>query len=551
MTRSKFSILGLSMLAMAALLVVSIPLAAADNSSPAPTVGHPIAFAVSAPVRELAKLPPHPQYGFHQANPVRRIPRNPAGRVVDPVEQSSAAPTSHFTIGLNFLGVGNGFPNYTVPDAPPDTNLGVGDTQILQWVNVSFAVFDKSTGTALTGAIDGNTLWTSLGGPCANNNDGDIIAQWDKKDHRWLLSQNVFNGPPYYTCIAVSTSPDALGTYYLYQYPQGTDFPDYPKFGVWSNGFYQTENMFRGNNFLGPRLCAYQSSKLLVGDSSAVQICFTLSPGDGGTLPADIDSDVPPPANEDEFFMTVWDPTHVSLYSLHPDYANPNNSTVTGNNGSQLLTVPAFTPACNGAYGGACVPQKGVPDQLDVLGDRMMYRLAYWDDTPLASVKATPPIPLPAQHWYLNHDSTASGGNEAPRWYEIQASQHAVPVTSVFLFQSGTFAPDSNYRWMGSIARDKKYDILMGYSISSSNMYPSIGLTGRILTDPLGTMESEVTVISGTGSQPDTSNRWGDYSSMRIDADGCTFWYTTEYYMTTATFDWSTQINSAKFSNCQ
>ena len=37
---------------------------------------------------------------------------------------------------------------------------------------------------------------------------------------------------------------------------------------------------------------------------------------------------------------------------------------------------------------------------------------------------------------------------------------------------------------------------------------------------------------------------------MRIDLDGCTFWYTTEYYMATASFSWSTQVASAKFRNC-
>jgi len=103
---------------------------------------------------------------------------------------------------------------------------------------------------------------------------------------------------------------------------------------------------------------------------------------------------------------------------------------------------------------------------------------------------------------------------------------------------------------MGSIARDKVGDILVGYSISSSSMYPSIGIAGRTVNDSLGTLESEVVVVNGNGAQPDTSNRWGDYSGMRIDQDGCTFWYTTEYYMVTQQFDWSTQIASAKFSNC-
>ena len=65
-------------------------------------------------------------------------------------------------------------------------------------------------------------------------------------------------------------------------------------------------------------------------------------------------------------------------------------------------------------------------------------------------------------------------------------------------------------------------------------MYPSIAATGRTPADPLGTMETELVYVAGTGSQPDTSNRWGDYSSMRIDpVDNCTFWYTTEYYKVT------------------
>ena len=112
--------------------------------------------------------------------------------------------------------------------------------------------------------------------------------------------------------------------------------------------------------------------------------------------------------------------------------------------------------------------------------------------------------------------------------------------------------------WVRS-TRDKVGDILVGYSESCGDtcpggtpMYPSIYIAGRQINDPLGlgNLEQEVQVVAGTGSQPDTSNRWGDYSSMRIDQDGCTFWYTQEYYTTTASLDWSTRVNSAKFSNC-
>jgi len=106
---------------------------------------------------------------------------------------------------------------------------------------------------------------------------------------------------------------------------------------------------------------------------------------------------------------------------------------------------------------------------------------------------------------------------------------------------------------MGSMAQDKKGNLLMGYSVSSSTSHPAIDVAGRIVNDPVGlnNLESELLVVQGSGSQLDTVNRWGDYSSMRIDPiDNCTFWYTTEYYMVTASFDWSTQIATAKFSNC-
>ena len=121
------------------------------------------------------------------------------------------------------------------------------------------------------------------------------------------------------------------------------------------------------------------------------------------------------------------------------------------------------------------------------------------------------------------------------------------------VYQQGTFAPDSNYRWMGSLAMDSAQDIALGYSVSSSSLYPSISYTGRVPADPPGQMESErspTAIVNGGGSQLKVSN-WGDYSSMRVDPfDDCTFWYTTEYLPSDGKFNWSTRIASIKFPNC-
>ncbi len=357
---------------LGSLLLTGLPLLAADDSAPTMTSSHAIAFSVSPPLRELAKLPVQPHYSFHQAHSVRRANVVPnLTYQFDPVEQSSAGNAPALSVGLNLLGLDNA---QACGCEPPDTNAAVGDTQVVEWVNVAYEVFNKTSGAVEIGPVQGNQLWHSLGGVCAANNDGDIIAQWDRSAHRWLLSQNVFNGPPYYACVAVSTSPDATGTYYEYQFPLGNDFPDYPKWGVWPTGYYETNNAFGNTAYVN--VCAYNSAKLLVGDLSAEQICFHTSTSDTSLLPGDLDSNVPPPANQDEFFIGSYleDPTntHLYLYSMHPVYSNPSQSTFTGSGLANPIAVPAFTPFC--PLSEFCVPQEGTSQKVDALGDRVMYR---------------------------------------------------------------------------------------------------------------------------------------------------------------------------------
>src|SRR5437016_3062330 len=145
----------------------------------------------------------------------------------------------------------------------------------------------------------------------------------------------------------------------------------------------------------------------------------------------------------------------------------------------------------------------------------------------------------------VNH-SVMAGNSVGVRWYEIRS-----PNVTPTVFQQGTFSPDSQYRWMGSIAMDQSGDIAVGYSASSSSNFPAVRYTGRVPSDPAGTMESENSIIEGTGSQTNGSSRWGDYSGMSVDpADDCTFWYTNEYLTTNGSFNWNTRIGSFKFTSC-
>jgi hypothetical protein len=464
--------------------------------------------------------------------PLRVLPNmGTALNQADGALQTKAGPLAGTTNGLNFLGVGKDFYGFTDQYAPPDTNGAVGATQYVQWVNTYFAVFDKSTGALISGPVAGNTLWAGFGGGCQNNNDGDPIVQYDKAANRWIFTQFSVSTTPYLQCVAVSTTSDATGSYARYAFSQPY-FPDYPKLGVWPDGYYMSFNMFNGNSFAGARACALDRTKMLAGDPTATQQCFPLSTSFASLLPSDLDGTTAPPANSPAFFMNFGS-NSLNLWKFHVDFANSANTTFTG---PTNIPVAAFSPACGG---GTCISQPSTGQRLDSLGDRLMYRLAYRNFVDHESLVVDHSVTV---------GKTRLSTNVGVRWYEIRNPNGTTPPA---VYQQGTYAPDSTSRWMGSIAMDKKGNIALGYSASSGSVYPSIRYTGRLATDTLGTMEKEQTIMAGGGSQLPKLSRWGDYSSMTVDpVDDCTFWYTNEYLKASGTWNWSTRIASFKFPGC-
>jgi hypothetical protein len=392
----------------------------------------------------------------------------------------------------------------------------------VQWVNAQFAVFDKVTGAVVAGPNDGNTLWTGFGGGCETNNDGDPIVQYDKMANRWIFTQFSIVTLPYTQCVAVSTTSDATGTYNRYAFSFGNaDLPDYPKLGVWPDAYYMSFNLFlNGHTFIGADACALDRNAILAGNDATI-ICFPQPSSVASLLPSDMDGTIPPAAGEPAFFMNFGTGT-IQLWAFHVDFTTPANATFTG---PTVLTVASFTKRCFQS----CVQQPGTTQRLDALGDRPMYRLAYRQF--LNGVESL----------VFNH-SISTG----VRWYEVR-SPNGTPT----VFQQGTFGPNSTTRWMGSIAMDQSGDMALGYSVSSSSVYPSIYFTGRVASDTPGSMEGEQLIFSGSGSQTGGVSRWGDYSAMTVDpVDDCTFWYTQEYIQSNGSFNWNTRISNLIFPNC-
>jgi hypothetical protein len=423
---------------------------------------------------------------------------------------------------------------------PPDPNTSVGGTQIVETVNASYQVFTK-TGASLLGPIDITTIWSGFGGFCQGQGAtvrGDPVVVYDKLANRWLITQlaAASDGSPGTECIAVSTSSDATGSFNRYAFSFSL-FNDYPKFGVWPDAYYASYNMFSDpTTRVSAEACAYDRTAMLAGNS-ATEVCFQgpLGLGDFSLLPADLDGSTPPSSGEPNFFLEITNNPNSSLnlYRFHVDFTTPGNSTFTG---PMSMSVASFNVPCalTNPPTSNCIPQEGTTQLLDSLGDRLMFRLAYRNFGDHESL-------------VTNH-SVVVGNNSSVgvRWYEIRNL-----TGTPFVFQQGTYAPDSTNRWMGSIAMDKFGNTALGYSLSSTTMFPSIAFTGQGPGDSLGTMEAESVIQSGGGAQSggSTPNRWGDYTSMAIDpTDDSMFFYTNEYYHSTDPLHWSTRITAFKLA---
>ena len=344
---------------LAALCLVLMPQSSARSQT---VQRHPNSFPalkhdLSPRLREIKQTPPTP-------GPPRVMPRlwarppeiTPLQQ--DPALQVPQGPQVSVTPGPSFDGICNAIQTCGTSSQqsatgilalPPDTNGAVGDTQFVQWINYAFAVFAKTTGTKQFGPIRGNALWTGFGAPCETNNTGDQIAQYDKAAHRWVMMQPVFT-KPYAICVAVSTSSDFTNTYnryyfYPYQFLPTTYFPDYPKLGIWPDGYYISIDLYTGQGFggkfKGVMVCAFDRSAMLAGNPANDMRCFppltpTVPVSSAHLLPSDLDGTNPPPAGSPNYFMNFatdfLDPTKhsLNLWKFHVDFSPANNSTLTG-----------------------------------------------------------------------------------------------------------------------------------------------------------------------------------------------------------------------------
>ena len=396
---------------------------------------------------------------------------------------------------------------------PPDPTGAAGPNHYVQGVNSTFiSVINKTTGAQLRNISLGQ-LWSP-----AVTNQGDVIVLYDKYADRWFLSQ-FGNGTPNKIYIAISTSPDPTGTYYTYTF-NSTEFPDYLKFSIWDDGYYMTSNQTADKVF------CFERDQMLLGNAAARAISANFNTGTVSSffipMPADADGQLPP-ANTPLPFFAYYDNAWgggadaIKIWSMSVNWVPTTPIAV-------ITTTPTVVPtsAFDAGYdaGWNDIPQHGTTQRLDGLGGICMFRAQWRKWTNYNSVVLNFAVQI-----------SASPIQRGIRWCELRQDQITNQWT---LYQEGTYSPDALCRWNGSIAMDGNGSIGLCYALcdSATSVSASLGFTGRLASDPLGTMTfNEKVVIAGSGAQT-ANNRFGDYSQTSIDpADDYTFWHTGEYFV--------------------
>jgi hypothetical protein len=437
---------------------------------------------------------------------------------------------------------------------PADPSGAAGPDNYVQTTNFSYTIFAKD-GSVLCGPWSTNTFWQSLGAPC-NTFVSDAVVLFDRDAGRWFVSRFGISGDareeadaPAATassdqCFAISDTSDPTRSWQLYQFDVSRQyFADYPKFGIWPDAYYMTANANKIFSRTGVIAVAFDRVAMLAGRADAKMVEFFVAAQGRkfGMLPADRDGPAPPPRGAPGIFVQPRDthlgfapPDGLGIWSFHVDWTTPLASTFTM---TSLETEPFNSNICGGSQ--ECIPQAGTTQTLDSLAyGYLMYRVAYRNF---------------GDHESIVLNQTVDAGQRAGiRWYELRRQG----PSGWTIRQQETYAPDANWRWMGSIAMDGAGDIAMGFSVSNGeDLLPSLRYVGRLAGDPPNSLDrTETDLIAAGGARTDGASLWSDWSQLTVDpVDDCTFWHTGEYMASPqdgAINLWRTRVGAFKFAEC-
>jgi len=509
-----------NLLPLMALCIGMMPLNAQTVPDKPTETGVGTFLGETKPLRDLPKLTPEEIQVLKEKAEAKQL--NKKLRVRDYPYADVALPKGPDPVWQNTMGKSGGakaptanFNGQNSPYFPPDCNGVAGPNHYMQTVNTTYAIYSK-TGTLLAGPTNMNLLFNGVTG--SNCNDGDPIILYDEQADRWVATEFSLCGSNDLMLMAVSTTNDPTGTWNAYSFDVA-GMPDYPKFSVWQDGYYMGDNNSSSND-----IYVFERDQMIAGGTSPKFVGFNNSwrPGsvDGFMCVPPVDNDGPfAPTGAPGLFIAMSDDAFNSgvdqlwIYELSVNWANTSLSTF---NRTQQLDVAPFDS--NFGNNWTNIKQPGTSQELDAVPQVIMNVPQYRNFGSYQTIVCCHSVDV---------DNTDHAG---VRWYELRKTP---PATTWTVRQQGTYAPDAHSRWMGSIMLNGNNELGLGYSISSTTVYPGIrycGQTSAEYNNASGILDFPEDIIQeGTSSQTG-AERWGDYAQMSVDpADDGTFWFTSEY----------------------
>jgi fibronectin type 3 domain-containing protein len=393
---------------------------------------------------------------------------------------------------------------------PPDTNMAAGPNYIVETVNSSVAIFNKATG-ALVSQETLSMLFSGFDPGDTGPYDPSVL--YDDQAGRFVVEGQVANSSTHraYIDIAVSNSSDPTqGFSEIHQIEVdegGLYWSDAGKLGFNADAYVFTGNaaQFTSTGTFHEIVLTIKKSTVLDQNNSTL----TDYPVDEWWGSSDYFSLIPARMHGSAAGGPMW--------FVETDFGADNAVTVTRMD-NVLSSSPTFTnfslivnsyatPSSN-----VLQPGGGVDT-----GDCRTLNVE-WNNSNLVAAF-----------------NSAVGSDAAAAWFQFNTNGSRPAVV-----QQGVIHPANGIStYMPSVAVDASGDLGLTYMESSGSEYVSMYVTGRLASDPAGTLEAPVRVVAGTGI---TSNRVGDYSGISLDPSTAnTFWAGNEY----AQNFWSTWL--AKF----
>ena len=480
----------------------------------------PSLISLSDPVEYVAPLSsrqslPVPPVHLGEVNPRHSgqntvVPGKGLPKGQDPLIQNFTRSVNHTALNPILT-----FPAAYANASPSDPTGAAGPNHYVVAYNIAFKIFDKN-GNVLVNDTNLSALFNN------NYSDGDPIVLYDRFADRYLITEFDLTSSPNKFLVAISQTNDPVnGGWYKYSFDVSGGMPDYPKFSIWSDGYYITTNKDAQTASSSEVVYVMNRDQMINGASNVQMVGFSL-PGiaiNGFYSPSGFNvngNTLPPAGNAPIIYMQddSWSGVsqdHLKIWNINMDWANPSNSTISAP--QQVNTAPFNAVFNNGGFQNLPQPNG---TSIDALQATIMFMTNY---------RRFPSYNSVVLNFVVNTDGNGKAGI---RWFELRQNNDGDPWT---VYQEGTFIDPSNHNtFAGSINMDQLGNIGLGYTIVDTNQVPELHYTGRYASDPLGQMTiAPTTVVPGNLSDP--NYRYGDYAQLTVDpADDRTFWFISEYF---------------------